>query len=72
MIRKIKDWWRGEYQQPTLAQVLGEEEEGPEFRRPWLAQLCHSVVGFLAKHWVQLITWLIAVAGIATIWLVNQ
>jgi len=60
MIRKIKEWWRGKYQEPTAEQLYDQQSESyEEFQRPWLARTVTVFARFWLRNWKWLMTFIL-------------
>jgi len=61
---RLKAWWRGQYVQPSLKEIFGEEEPKERFTRPRLAGATIAIWGFWCKHWTFLVTTIITLIGL--------
>jgi hypothetical protein len=64
MFERLRNWWRGEYQRPTLDEVLDEPHPGQgKYIKPWPAKLVAMAYVFWLKEWKWILGAIVAIFG---------
>ena len=55
IINKISNWWRGEWQEPTMEEIFEHDEIPDKYKHHWSASLARLIRSFWLKHWKALL-----------------
>ena len=65
MLDRLKEWWQGDYVEPSLEQILDREDDGEgRFDRPWIVRVIVSTSGFIKKEWKWLLGFSLSAAAV--------
>jgi hypothetical protein len=70
MLERIKSWWRGKYQAPTLEDIFDSSAHGQgAYVRPWPARILNLLFEFCKAEWKWIIGTALVIVGLVIAYL---